>query len=126
MPNKTKADVVGLKRLDTGALVKDYESPDKELIQPYQLAVKEVTFEDERFVVSSSSVIYILGVKKLISQERAPPPLKEEFPVGERVIFLGNMAYGVAAQVSSTGEKAMDINLAVSLSTTLIVEMILS
>lgn len=45
-----RADSVGLKRLDTGALVKDYE--ENELVQPYQLAVTEVTFEDERFLVS--------------------------------------------------------------------------
>jgi hypothetical protein len=40
-----------LKRLDTGALVKDYEGPEKEMTVAYQMAVSDVTFEDERYVV---------------------------------------------------------------------------
>jgi 5'-3' exoribonuclease 1 len=44
--------IVGLKRLDTGALVKDYEEADKEIAQAWQLAVTQVTYEDERFMVS--------------------------------------------------------------------------
>jgi hypothetical protein len=43
--------MAGLKRLDTGALVKDYEGPDKEITIAYQMAVSEVTFEDERYIV---------------------------------------------------------------------------
>jgi 5'-3' exoribonuclease 1 len=43
-----------LKRLDTGALVKDYEGPEKEMTVAYQMAVSDVTFEDERYVVSRS------------------------------------------------------------------------
>ena len=43
--------MVGLKRLDTGALVKDYEAPDKEVQQALQTAVTQVTFEDERYIV---------------------------------------------------------------------------
>ena len=37
--------------MDTGALVKDYEGPEKEIIQALQLAVSQVTFEDERYIV---------------------------------------------------------------------------
>jgi 5'-3' exoribonuclease 1 len=44
--------MAGLKRLDTGALVKDYEGADKEIMQPYQTAVHQVVFEDERYMVS--------------------------------------------------------------------------
>ena len=84
----------GLKRLDTGALVKDYESPDREMIQPYQTAVTQVTFEDERYV------------------EQDAPPMAQEFPEGERVIFMGGIAYGTAGQVSATTEKTLDVNLA--------------
>lgn len=40
-----------MRRLDTGALVKDYEGPDKEMTVAYQMAVSDVTFEDERYVV---------------------------------------------------------------------------
>jgi 5'-3' exoribonuclease 1 len=43
-----------LKRLDTGALVKDYEGPEKEMTVAYQMAVSDVTFEDERYVVRHS------------------------------------------------------------------------
>lgn len=45
-------DCSGMKRLDTGALVKEYETQEREIIQPYQLAVSNVAFEDERFLVS--------------------------------------------------------------------------
>jgi 5'-3' exoribonuclease 1 len=38
----------------------------------------------------------------------------QEFPNGERVIFLGSMAYGTAAQVASTTKDTLDISLAVS------------
>lgn len=44
--------MTGLKRLDTGALVKDYEAADKEVLQAYQMAVHQVTYEDERYLVS--------------------------------------------------------------------------
>ncbi|WVQ99991.1 hypothetical protein IAU59_007134 [Kwoniella sp. CBS 9459] len=84
----------GLKRLDTGALVKDYEGPDKEITQALQLAVNQVTFEDERYL------------------EQAAPPMSQEFPDGEKVFFLGHMAYGTAAQVMQTSEKTLDIGLA--------------
>jgi 5'-3' exoribonuclease 1 len=40
-----------LKRLDTGALVKDYEGPEQETTIAYQLAVTDVTYEDERYIV---------------------------------------------------------------------------
>lgn len=42
----------GLKRLDTGALVKDYEGPEKEITIAYQMAVTDVAFEDERYLAS--------------------------------------------------------------------------
>jgi len=45
-------------------------------------------------------------------KEQPAPPLHEEFPDGEKVIFLGQMAYGAAAQVSSTKGDKLGINLA--------------
>ncbi|GFZ49564.1 5'-3' exoribonuclease 2 [Saitozyma sp. JCM 24511] len=84
----------GLKRLDTGALVKDYEAADNEITQAWQLSVHQVTFEDERYL------------------EQEAPPMAQEFPNGERVIFLGSMAYGTAAQVASTTKDTLDISLA--------------
>lgn len=86
----------GLKRLDTGALVKDYEGQEKEVEQAVQLGLQEVISEDPRFL------------------EQAPPPMSEEFPDGSRIIFLGEHAYGVAAQVSATTEDSLTIIIAVS------------
>ncbi|KAL4244297.1 5'-3' exoribonuclease 1 [Abortiporus biennis] len=84
----------GLKRLDNGALVKDYEDQDKELEQAVQMTVAEVSSEDPRFA------------------EKEAPPLSEEFPEESKVFFLGEHAYGVAAQVSATTKETLSIILA--------------
>lgn len=86
----------GLKRMDTGALVKDYETAENEDFAPVQLVVREVEFEDERYL------------------EQDAPPLDQEYPVGSRAIFLGANAYGVAAQVTEVKDKSMTVDLAVS------------
>lgn len=85
-----------MKRLDNGALVKDYEGQDKEVEQAVQMVVPEVYSEDPRFV------------------EKEPPPLSEEFPVDSKVFFLGEHAYGVAAQISDTTTDTLSVILAVS------------
>lgn len=90
------SDVLDLKRLDTGAFVKDYEPQGKEIDIALQLAVSEVEFEDERFL------------------ERAAPKLEDEFPAGERVFFLGDVLYGSAAQVKGTTASSVAVGLAVS------------
>ncbi|EKM58546.1 uncharacterized protein PHACADRAFT_117592 [Phanerochaete carnosa HHB-10118-sp] len=84
----------GLKRLESGAFVKDYEGPDKETEQAAQMAVSEVASEDARFM------------------EKEAPPLSEEFPNGSKVFFLGEHAYGVAAQVFETTKDTLSIVLA--------------
>ncbi|KAG1852740.1 exonuclease II [Suillus subluteus] len=84
----------GLKRLESGALVKDYEGPEKELEQAVQMVISEVASEDPRFL------------------EKDAPPLSEEFPDGTNIFFLGEHAYGVAAQVSSTTDSALSVVLA--------------
>jgi len=81
--------------LDTGAFVKDYEGADKEIEQAAQMTLSEVASEDPRFA------------------EKDPPPLSEEFPEGSKIFFLGEHAYGVAAQVSGTTESALSVILAV-------------
>lgn len=86
----------GLKRLETGALVKDYETEEKEIEQAVQMCLNEVVSEDPRFL------------------EREPPPLREEFPDGSKVFFLGEHAYGVAAQVTATTDTSLSVVLAVS------------
>jgi 5'-3' exoribonuclease 1 len=82
--------------LDTGALVKDYEGPDKEVRMAWQMTVSQVTFEDERYI------------------EQPAPPVEDEFPEGERVIYVGQQAYGTAAQVVRSGNNTLDVSLAVS------------
>ncbi|KAG2352576.1 hypothetical protein BDR07DRAFT_1313202 [Suillus spraguei] len=84
----------GLKRLESGALVKDYEGPEKELEQAVQMVISEVASQDPRFI------------------EKDAPPLSEEFPDGTNIFFLGEHTYGVAAQVSSTTDSALSVVLA--------------
>jgi 5'-3' exonuclease len=87
--------VPGLKRLEDGSLVKDWEEEDKETDFPVQMSVKEVNFEDERFM------------------EQDAPALDEEFPVGSMIFFLGEHAYGVVAQVQDTTGGTLSVTLAV-------------
>lgn len=86
----------GMKRLDTGAFVKEYESENREYEQALQMTVSEVISEDPRFI------------------EKEPPPISEEFEIGSKVFFLGDHAYGVAAQVSETAQNSLAVMLAVS------------
>lgn len=88
----------GLKRLDSGALVKEYEEEDKEMEQVAQLTITHVESEDPRFL------------------EKEAPSLHEEFPQGSKIFFLGEHAYGVAAQVSETTETTLTVVLAVCFS----------
>jgi hypothetical protein len=41
----------GLKRMDDGSLLKDYAEKEKETEQAVQMAVRQVAFEDERYLV---------------------------------------------------------------------------
>jgi len=85
-----------MKPLDSGAFVKEYQTQGEETEQAVQMAVTNVTSEDPRYV------------------ERVPPPLSEEFPVGTKVFFLGEHAYGTAAQISGATDTAVSVILAVS------------
>ena len=85
-----------MKPLDTGALVKEYETQDGEVEQALQMAITSVASEDPRYV------------------ERASLPLNEEFPVGTKVFFLGEQAYGDLAQVSEATDATLSIILKVS------------
>ena len=87
---------LGLKRLESGALVKDYEDASKEYELALQLAVPQVESEDPRYV------------------EQEPPSLAEEFPEGSKVFFLGEHAYGFAARVAATTVNSLSFVLAFS------------
>ncbi|KAG8878601.1 hypothetical protein FRB98_006038, partial [Tulasnella sp. 332] len=84
----------GLKRLESGDLIKEYEGADKEVEQAVQMAVMNVVSEDPRYV------------------EKLAPPLHEEFPIDSKVIFLGEHAYGSAAQVRETGTNSLSVVIA--------------
>jgi hypothetical protein len=86
----------GLKRLESGALVKDYEDASKEYELALQLAVRQVESEDPRYI------------------ERGPPSLVEEFPESSKVFFLGEHAYGFAARVAATTANSLSFVLAFS------------
>ncbi|KAF8648106.1 hypothetical protein AX16_006403 [Volvariella volvacea WC 439] len=83
----------GLKRLDTGALVKDYEGAENEVEHAVQMCVQEVGSEDPRYL------------------EREAPPISEEFPQGSNVFFLGESAYGTAAEVYATEKNTLCVSL---------------
>lgn len=85
-----------MKPLDTGALVKEYETHDKEVDQALQMVITNVASEDPRYV------------------ERASLPLDEEFPIGTKIFFLGEQAYGVLAQVSGATNTSLSVILKVS------------
>ncbi|KAJ7067517.1 exonuclease II, partial [Mycena amicta] len=84
----------GLKRLESGALIKDYDDEDKEQEHAVQMTLSEVASEDPRFL------------------EREAPPLSEEFPDGSKIFFLGEHAYGVAAAVHATTDTTLSVILA--------------
>ncbi|KAK0205111.1 exonuclease II [Desarmillaria ectypa] len=88
----------GLKRLEDGAFVKDYEGIEKETEQAIQMTLGHVTSEDPRYI------------------ERPAPPLSEEFPDRSKIFFLGEHAYGVAAQVTATTDTSLSVKLAFFLS----------
>ncbi|KAL3234998.1 hypothetical protein RNJ44_02786 [Nakaseomyces bracarensis] len=71
--------VTGLMRKPNGAYSKTYsEQPD---YYPLQLLVENVANVDERYI------------------ERPPKPIDKEYPVGSKVIFLGDYAYGGEATI---------------------------
>ncbi|KAF9074552.1 XRN 5'-3' exonuclease N-terminus-domain-containing protein [Rhodocollybia butyracea] len=84
----------GLKPLEDGSFIKEYEGVEKETEVAVQMSVSTVGAEDPRYV------------------ERSAPPLSEEFPEESKIFFLGEHAYGVAAQVSATTETSLAVILA--------------
>jgi 5'-3' exoribonuclease 1 len=89
--------ILGMNRLESGALVKEYEGADHEAEHAVQMTLREVVSEDPRYL------------------EKDAPVLSEEYPEGSKVFFVGEHAYGVAAQVSGTMETSLSVVLAVRL-----------
>lgn len=84
-----------MKTLDSGAFVKEYETQHKETEHAVQMTVASIASEDPRYI------------------ERASLPLNEEFPVGTKVFFLGEQAYGSFAQVLRVTSTSMSVNVTV-------------
>ncbi|KAI0129393.1 exoribonuclease 1 [Hypoxylon sp. NC0597] len=86
----------GLIKTDEGATIKEYGLiPGMETDYAAQVIVDEVVSEDERFI------------------ERAALPFEEEFPVGSRVFFLGDYAYGRPLEISGHSNNRAEIILSV-------------
>ncbi|KAI1377483.1 exoribonuclease 1 [Hypoxylon crocopeplum] len=82
----------GLVKTDEGATMKEYGPiPGMETDYAAQAIVDEVVSEDERFI------------------ERAALPIEEEFPVGSRVFFLGDYAYGRPLEICSHSNNRAEI-----------------
>ncbi|KAL7625614.1 exonuclease II Exo2 [Parahypoxylon ruwenzoriense] len=82
----------GLIKTDEGATIKEYGPiPGMETDYAAQVVVDEVISEDERFI------------------ERAALPFEEEFPVGSRVFFLGDYAYGRPLEISGHNNNRAEI-----------------
>ncbi|KAK4541065.1 hypothetical protein LTR36_008290 [Oleoguttula mirabilis] len=82
--------LVGLRKTEQGATVKEY-APIAGMEPDYatQTIVDRVLSEDQRFL------------------EKEAVPIEDEFPIGTRAFFLGDMAYGRPLEVTShVGEKA--------------------
>ncbi|KAH8925698.1 hypothetical protein BT69DRAFT_1093018 [Atractiella rhizophila] len=82
----------GMKRLEDGSLVKDYE--EKEVEYALQTTCENVSSEDPRFM------------------EKAAAPIEQEYPEGCRVFFLGGNAYGVPSQVLGHHNNTLAVRIA--------------
>ena len=82
----------GLARQDDGSTIKEFDEKESEFA--LQTTVSNVSNEDVRFV------------------EQDARPIKDEFPLGEKVFFLGAPAYGVPAQVIGYDKESLAIRIA--------------
>ncbi len=85
----------GLKRLEDGAFIKDYEeTAKKEIDQAVQVTVTNVVHDDARFLESPAK------------------PIREEYPDKTKVFFLGANAYGTPAHVVGSTDASLAIEVA--------------
>ncbi|CAM0141184.1 unnamed protein product [Umbelopsis sp. WA50703] len=71
----------GLRKMDDGALLKDFEHPNQSTIVPLQTSVLKVENEDRRYI------------------EQPARPVEQEFPVNSDVFFIGAKFFGTLATV---------------------------
>lgn len=84
----------GLKRMDDGSMVKEWNDEAEDFA--LQATVRSVGSEDVRYM------------------ERPPIPIDIEYPEGDKVFFLGAVAYGVPAQIMGHDGETLAIRIAVS------------
>ena len=84
----------GLKQLDDGSMVKEYNRKEQKELVMAQLTVSDADYQDDRFV------------------EKPARSIQEDFPVGTSVFFLGGKFYGCGAQVVDHKDEMMTIRLA--------------
>ncbi|KAI9142247.1 XRN 5'-3' exonuclease N-terminus-domain-containing protein [Paraphysoderma sedebokerense] len=89
----------GMKRLNNGALVKQFAKQGQETPIALQSVVEKVETEDPRYM------------------EKPPPPIKEEYPLGTRIFFLGQFNYGCPGQITDHNDRSLTVRLLVSSST---------
>lgn len=84
----------GLKRMEDGSFLKEYEDDvKKEIEQAIQVSVPHVVNEDRRFM------------------EKAPLPLPLEFPEKSKAFYLGEHAYGSPSTIAAISQKQIAIQL---------------
>ncbi|QSZ32614.1 hypothetical protein DSL72_002193 [Monilinia vaccinii-corymbosi] len=84
----------GLKKMDDGSTIKEYAViPGQDTDYASQVVVDEVVSEDQRFL------------------EKAALPVEEEFPVDDRVFFLGDFNYGRPGLVEGHADHKLQISL---------------
>ncbi|CAD6979672.1 unnamed protein product [Tilletia controversa] len=82
----------GLKRTEEGAFLKDFDdNPDAQIDLALQLAVRAIHSEDPRFA------------------EQPALELKDDFPAGTEVFFLGDKLYGSPAKVLDNADDKLSI-----------------
>ncbi|KAG2187846.1 hypothetical protein INT44_000596 [Umbelopsis vinacea] len=85
----------GMRRMDDGALLKDYDHPNQATILPLQTSVLKVENEDRRYI------------------EQPSRPVEEDFPTKSDVFFLGAKFYGTLATVIGHAEDTVALKLLV-------------
>lgn len=85
----------GLRKMDDGALLKDFEHPNQATIVPLQTSVLKVENEDRRYI------------------EQSARPVEKEFPVNSEVFFIGAKFFGSLATVIGHAEGKVALKLLV-------------
>jgi 5'-3' exonuclease len=84
------------------------------------VVVSDSLFKYEKITVVPRSLSEVASEDPRFAEKEVP--LSEEFPEGSKIFFLGEHAYGVAAQVSLATDKTLPVILAVRVSSSVLSE----